>query len=376
MAHAHDTPPAPAATAPTAPATPTPAPSQDAEREAERRARDAEREADRRVRDAERQARERERQATARTRSSGIVATRTPSWLDSQIDIDINNASITDAVKKVLDAAKTGSDRVVVEFATPKDQKVTLKAKGVAARDALAAIARLAGANAYVGQEDGKAGVWLRRRAETVNGPVFFTGNGAGMSVDVQRQVQDALRQAQRATTQATRTPFVYNLIGSRSLPDRRVSLDARGTDVREALKTVLKQAKLDYALEDDVPEDAKKSFTFENVPIATALDVICQSAGVGWRVERTRNVVVVTTGTEGAAASGGGKDKNGKDAEDKIVVRIGKKYATHAQGGLSQSWYTSDLTPSLIEDFVVPTFPAPVIPDVLIPAPVIAPLL
>ena len=97
--------------------------------------------------------------------------------------------------------------------------------------------------------------------------------------------------------------PIVGSLFRS-TLPNKRVSLDKKNADVRECLKDILKQADLSFALADDLPSDAK-SFTFSNVPIATALDMICESIEVGWTAER----------------SGDGKP----------VVRVGKRYKSRS---------------------------------------------
>ena len=72
------------------------------------------------------------------------------------------------------------------------------------------------------------------------------------------------------------------------------------GLFMRDILKEMLNKVDVGIALEDDVP-DTKHSFTFENVPLAVALDVVCRSVDIGWRAE--------------------------KQAE-KWVIRVGKKYA------------------------------------------------
>jgi hypothetical protein len=74
------------------------------------------------------------------------------------------------------------------------------------------------------------------------------------------------------------------------SLPPTLVKIDVRDKPVREALRTVLEEAKLEFAIDEDVPADLKKTFAFEGISIGTALSVICQSAGIGWRNEQTPN--------------------------------------------------------------------------------------
>jgi hypothetical protein len=90
---------------------------------------------------------------------------------------------------------------------------------------------------------------------------------------------------------------------GGVPLPAVRVSIDRRDAPMRDVLGDVLRQAKLDLAVDDDVPADQKRSFTFENVTVGTALDAICQSAGLGWRAEQTPGGVLVRVGKRYAPA-------------------------------------------------------------------------
>ena len=247
-----------------------------------------------------------------------ITAAASPKWLDSKIDLDFKDASIPDAIKKVMEAAKSDSDTVDSDVTFPSSLKVSLKANDVTARDVLAAVARLGGALAYITDKDGKATVWLRKRTPQ-NAPVIWTtsnGSGSSISVDVQRQVEDAIAMANRASRQATGEILAYTNT-TRRLPDRRVSLDVKNSDVRDVLKTLMKQTGLDYVLEGDVPDNTKKSFTFENIPVGMALDVVCESAGIGWRAERTTTTTTTTTTTSSS-----------EKKDDKLVIRIGKKYA------------------------------------------------
>lgn len=257
-----------------------------------------------------------------RAYSALSAASAEPSWLDQKISVDISDATVADAVQKVLDAANVKDATVTPEFTLPADVRVTVKANNIAARDALAAVARFGGALAYITTsstinndvKQDKTTVTLRKRTVIITPPVITTPrtpNLPGNSGDLRGRIQSEVERA-LATGQA----YSYYLGGSSRLPNKTVSLDVKNKDVRDALKDVLKQASLDYALEDDVPENVKKSFTFENVPIATALDVICGSAQVGWRAEAVPLV-------EGQKA-----------ANRKYVVRIGKKYAGRRLGG------------------------------------------
>jgi hypothetical protein len=70
------------------------------------------------------------------------------------------------------------------------------------------------------------------------------------------------------------------------------VKLDVKDASVRDILKMVSEQVQknaspeLSVAVDDTVAADLKRSFTFENVSVKTALDAICESAGLGWRAE------------------------------------------------------------------------------------------
>lgn len=74
----------------------------------------------------------------------------------------------------------------------------------------------------------------------------------------------------------------------SRAVPDVRVKLDAKNWSVRDALKQILQNAKVEFAIDEDVSNDLKRNIGFENITLMTALDVICQSSDIGWRSEGT----------------------------------------------------------------------------------------
>jgi hypothetical protein len=171
--------------------------------------------------------------------------------------------------------------------------------------------------------------------------------------------MQLQLREAMRAAEDATRQARIYSLqaIGTARLGDARVKLDVRNASIRDSLKDILKQAGLDYALEDDVPDDVKRSFTFENVPIATALDVICRSVDIGWSVQRT---------VETVDPSSRSTDKRSKS---KTVVLIGKKYARRTTA------FTPAPSLNLFESVPGVRTLFEVLPDLTTPEPVIAPL-
>jgi len=331
-----------------------------------------------------------------------------PDWFSKSIDIDFRGLSLVDAVKKILDAAKVKYDKIDVSFDAPKT-KFDLKAKDINARDALAAMARFGGAQAYVSQEDGKTVIELRKRTnETALLPTSpfgggFTLNAPGASafsgfnglpsriserykdlpekkldLDVREgSVADVLKiiaqqtgiayelegglksdakltlsmndatlgsaldmiarllnagwksekkdgkvkvtfskkiarnqdmifttppSTARTLVPAPAMPSLGSTLFRSALPDTRVSLDKKKTDPRELLRDVLKQANLAYAIGDDLPSEPK-SFTFENVPLTTALNMICESIGASWTTERgTDGKPVVRIGKAGRA--------------------------------------------------------------------------
>lgn len=364
--------------------------------------------------------------ATRGTARAQSATTNEPDWFSKTINIDFKNATLEDAIKKILEAAKVKFEKIDDQTKGNKS-KLSLKIDDVNARDAMASISRLYGAQAFILNEDGKTTVELRKRTTepTVRtlGSSFApfpnfgaTGFGPGSAyvlgtperykdlpttkldieikdgtvLDIIKQIcekagleyeiEDGLksnvqvkitmkgisvgnaldnaagwldcgwkaekkgdkikiafskkhpgpgfnfrmgtgRTGQVFSTAAPSVPFlndlpiVGNLFRSATLPSKRVSLDKKNTDVRECFKEILKDADLSYALADDLPTDAK-SFTFSNVPLSTALDMICESIEVGW---------VSESGPDG-----------------KPVIRIGKRYkgrsTTRSSSNLSSS--------------------------------------
>jgi hypothetical protein len=84
-----------------------------------------------------------------------------------------------------------------------------------------------------------------------------------------------------------------------------RIKIDLKDRSVRDALKEILTAAKLEYAIDDDVADDIKRSFVFENVRLMTALNAVCESAGIGWRVENIPTGLLVRISKRYAAPSG-----------------------------------------------------------------------
>lgn len=275
------------------------------------------------------------------------IAAVKPTWMSNRVSVNVKSVTVAQATREVLDKAGvknytlflSGGLAYLVKdgqlfggqseenFARPYANPVTLTAQSVTAEDALKRIASAAGVEFSFRTEDNQLTVMASKTAAG-----FGTVYSISPKSAIDPAIVAALTQAQKAagnvqmflSPNATDYRSAYSStflrFGAR-LPDVRVKLDVRGGDVRDALQTVLKQANLDYALEDDVPDAPKRSFTFENVPIATALDVLCKSADIGWRAE-----------THGG----------------KTLVRVGKKYAASANS-LSGSAYSTFFAPPVV---------------------------
>ncbi|WP_395145705.1 hypothetical protein [Armatimonas sp.] len=350
--------------------------------------------------------------ATRGSARAQSVTTNEPDWFSKTINIDFKNATLEEAIKKILEAAKVKFEKIDDQTKGNKS-KLSLKMDDVNARDAMASISRLYGAQAFILNEDGKTTVELRKRTaeptvRTLSGSLAtpFPGFDAtgfrpgstyvlgtserykdlptkkldievkdGTALDIVKQICEKagleyeLEEGIKSNVQvkitmkgisvgnaldnaagwldcgwkaekkgdkikisfskkhpgpgfnfrisAPSVPFLGDLpvIGNRFRSaiflSKRVSLDKKNTDVRECFKELLKDADLSYALADDLPTDAK-SFTFSNVPLSTALDMICESIEVGW---------VAESGPDG-----------------KPVIRIGKRYKSRSRSTSNES--------------------------------------
>jgi predicted RNA-binding Zn-ribbon protein involved in translation (DUF1610 family) len=243
--------------------------------------------------------------------------------LQTKVELDARDMPVVDALKSVLDQAKI---KYEIDADVPTDKKVTMTLKNVPLSAVLTILTREAGVGWHYSK---KLKAEKAKEAEKADKPMKFEDADFETSIRISKKgtnyyalmpngpirfesPQALVDMTMQRAKMATELANVYALQAytPARMPDKLVKVDARNQNLRDVLKDVLKQADLDYALEDDVPEDVKRSFTFENVPIAMALDVICRSAEIGWRAERA--------GT-------------GRDA--KVVVRIGKKYATRLRG-------------------------------------------
>jgi predicted RNA-binding Zn-ribbon protein involved in translation (DUF1610 family) len=248
--------------------------------------------------------------------------------LQTKVALDAKDMPVVEALKQVLDQAKVKYD---IDSDVPTDKKITMTLKNVPLSAVLGILTREAGVGWHYSrklkadkakevEKSGRAAKFdaadfettIRISKKGASNVIALMPGGAVRVESTQRAVEEAMARARSATTMPD--SLLYNAYTPARMPDKLVKVDSRNANLRDVLKDVLKQAGLDYALEDDVPEDVKRSFTFENIPISMALDVICRSAEIGWRAER----------------SGTGK-------EIKTVVRIGKKYVR--RGGTVNSF-------------------------------------
>jgi len=77
-----------------------------------------------------------------------------------------------------------------------------------------------------------------------------------------------------------------YGFGGIASGLGERVGLSVKDLSLRDAIAALLGGTKVEYVIDEDVPKDLKVTATFQNVRLATALDTICQSLGIGWTQE------------------------------------------------------------------------------------------
>lgn len=263
---------------------------------------------------------------TVRVTAGGPI--RIPADLDRNVSLEVNQAQIIDVIKQLMEAAKIESYTIDPSLSRAPITLVLKNVKLSSALESLSNAPGFAGLEVTVEETTGKpATIKISGRRSRTS--LYLPGGiASSVSADISRDVERALAQAQRSAADAARIGTArgsmvngasYSLFVAPRLPETRVRLDVRNSDIRNALKDILKQAGVDFALEDDVPENVKRSFTFENVPIETALDVVCKSAEVGWRAERVGGPATATASRSTTPGS------------PKILVRIGKKYVRRA---------------------------------------------
>lgn len=219
--------------------------------------------------------------------------------LQQKIEFDAKDMPALDALKVIMEQVKVPYE---ISPEATSDVKITMTLKGVPAVYALMLITREAKLSFAFESKDGKERVHIIKMVKqsgnriSVNVPEIATTVSPQVAARIANNYTSSFS-TNGYTTYATgnggRAGTVYTpgqeyratgvIRMPAVLPDVRVKLDARNIEVRDALKKVLEQAKLAFVMDDDVPEKLKRSFTFENVPIATALDVICRSADIGW---------------------------------------------------------------------------------------------
>ena len=225
---------------------------------------------------------------------------QTDAWLDKKVDIEVKDASPADLLKTVLEKIGLG-DTKIPEGVAKREGKYSLSMNGVRAGDALQTACQIAGVRSIVRIRDGKPSLTLTPGGRDNSFFIPWTGQAAAPD---RRQLEALVRGTMPRPQVAMPAVRASNLAGRYAiavagpkLPDKRVSLDVRKHNLRDLLKDVLKQADVDFILEDGVPDDVKKSFTFEDVPLSAALDAICRSADLGWWTETKDKKLVVHIG-------------------------------------------------------------------------------
>jgi len=178
--------------------------------------------------------------------------------LRTKVELEANDMPVVDALKKVLDQAKV---KYEIDSDVPTDKKVTMTLKNVPLSVVLSLLTREAGVSWYYTRnvktdKPDKADKPEKKDEEAIikiskKGPsnVFALTPGGAIRVERGAAIADAMRQAELAN----RSAFAYYPVITARLPDKMVKIDARNQNLRDILKDVLKQAGLDYALEDDV---------------------------------------------------------------------------------------------------------------------------
>src|SRR5688572_7627468 len=93
--------------------------------------------------------------------------------------------------------------------------------------------------------------------------------------------IPSAAMAAQTSTRPRTSTYRVWDLASLPMGKDPVINVDVNNAPIREALKQIMEDAKQEYAIDADVPDDARVTVRARNVKLSTALDLVTQSAGV-----------------------------------------------------------------------------------------------
>ncbi|GAB4454655.1 MAG: hypothetical protein OHK0029_09560 [Armatimonadaceae bacterium] len=279
--------------------------------------------------------------------------------LKKPVELDAREMPVLDAIKKVLEQAGISYD-IAEEVKT--EEKVTMTLKNVPVSTVLMILTRQAKLGWIYEKKDDKENIKIVQGLSRSPRTMVLGGPDVRIEVPDVATIQSYVAEAQQAASLASRLAMTEMrelqnsyLIVTNEIRDKlntRVKLDVRDADVRETLKKLLEQAKVDYVLEDDVPTGEKRSFTFENTPLDTALDVVTKSVEIGWRMETPR----VPRSKD---------DKKDDKPEIKPLIRIGKKHA-------GAVWRLAPAMPTNKAGSVYRTVPAPPNPPSVTVAPVL----
>jgi predicted RNA-binding Zn-ribbon protein involved in translation (DUF1610 family) len=107
-----------------------------------------------------------------------------------------------------------------------------------------------------------------------------------------QREVEQALVLAHDRERKLSFLRMIGNVA-----EDVTVNLEIENATLKDALNALFKAAKREYAVEGELPGDARVSLKAMNVKLGTALDLITQAAGVGWTQEKKEGKTVYRIG-------------------------------------------------------------------------------
>ena len=101
--------------------------------------------------------------------------------------------------------------------------------------------------------------------------------------------------------------PGAYGTLFGPRLPAQTISLDLKNVPVRDALVKILKEAKIGYVLDDDVPSDKRVTVSVSGAQVSTVLDLVTQSASVSWTTETRDKKTMVRVGKTARGVTGNG---------------------------------------------------------------------
>lgn len=113
---------------------------------------------------------------------------------------------------------------------------------------------------------------------------------------ETQAAIREAMRDAHKQFEKVGQTrQFIVQNIGPDLMKafhldfggqDVRVNLDIDNLPVRDAIRRIFKETKLDVTFDDDLPKECRVTLKVPNARLSTALDMVTDAAGVNWCTE------------------------------------------------------------------------------------------